>query len=306
MIKQKEKGRAACMSLIRNTGRWIGKAAGFVIGEPIKFVGEKTELKILTDIGNGVKRASEFAGDTAGQVAGGAVETIAGMMDRDTYKREQGLGEIGEAVGRSARGIVQTGKKVYRNGKDVYDGIKEQNGDKIKAGASGLITTASVAALAVGVADFLIDADLAEAAGDVTPIDTINSELEGSLHPETNVPYEAQTVELPNGDTVEGVFPDFNEVFAGELPEEMYLASDSVHFSYMNDQLAAAVESDPQLAAQFNAEQLEQIRNGETPDGYVWHHTEVPGKMELVDEEIHAESGHTGGRSMWGGGQEHR
>ncbi|MFD0050074.1 HNH endonuclease [Actinomycetes bacterium NPDC127524] len=44
----------------------------------------------------------------------------------------------------------------------------------------------------------------------------------------------------------------------------------------------------------------------ETPEGYTWHHSEVPGKLELVDEEIHAETGHTGGRELWGDGLENR
>ncbi|WP_240689499.1 HNH endonuclease [Ammoniphilus sp. YIM 78166] len=51
---------------------------------------------------------------------------------------------------------------------------------------------------------------------------------------------------------------------------------------------------------------MEQIALGETPDGYVWHHSEVPGKMELVDEETHAQSAHTDGRSLWGGGSSYR
>ncbi|QCT01588.1 hypothetical protein E6C60_0867 [Paenibacillus algicola] len=60
------------------------------------------------------------------------------------------------------------------------------------------------------------------------------------------------------------------------------------------------------MGSHFSAVQLEQIKAGETPDGYVWHHTETPGEMELVDEQVHAQSGHTGGRFLWGGGQEYR
>lgn len=33
---------------------------------------------------------------------------------------------------------------------------------------------------------------------------------------------------------------------------------------------------------------------------------EMRGKMQLVDREVHAKAGHTGGREIWGGGEEAR
>ena len=39
-------------------------------------------------------------------------------------------------------------------------------------------------------------------------------------------------------------------------------------FAECNNQLKEAVEKDPELAKKFTPEQLEQIRNGDTPDGY--------------------------------------
>lgn len=45
---------------------------------------------------------------------------------------------------------------------------------------------------------------------------------------------------------------------------------------------------------------------GDTPDGYTWHHDAEAGKMQLVDTETHQKTGHTGGRSIWGGGTESR
>jgi hypothetical protein len=67
-------------------------------------------------------------------------------------------------------------------------------------------------------------------------------------------------------------------------------------------------KNDPMFyyAKQFTEEQLEQIMNGDTPDGYTWHHNEETGKMQLVKSETHARTGHTGGRAIWGGGSESR
>nr|WP_276574887.1 HNH endonuclease [Paenibacillus allorhizoplanae] len=36
---------------------------------------------------------------------------------------------------------------------------------------------------------------------------------------------------------------------------------------------------------------------------YTWHHHQIAGKMQLVDANIHAKTGHSGGRSIWGFGR---
>ena len=36
-----------------------------------------------------------------------------------------------------------------------------------------------------------------------------------------------------------------------------------------------------------------------TPKGYTWHHHETMGRMQLVHSRIHAQTGHTGGFSLW-------
>uniref|UniRef100_UPI0013C303B3 HNH endonuclease n=2 Tax=Bacteria TaxID=2 RepID=UPI0013C303B3 len=61
--------------------------------------------------------------------------------------------------------------------------------------------------------------------------------------------------------------------------------------------LAQEIENNPDLQKKFTPEQLEQIKYGETPDGYVWHHSEQPGVLQLVDKDLHDKSGHTGGRN---------
>ena len=91
-----------------------------------------------------------------------------------------------------------------------------------------------------------------------------------------------------------------------QLSENLYKASDCNQFSECNKQLKEAIESDVELAKLFDEEQLEQINDDYTPDGYTWHHNEEIGKMQLVDSEIHVKTGHTGGRSIWGGGSENR
>lgn len=137
-------------------------------------------------------------------------------------------------------------------------------------------------------------------------IHTRNESLEGDRHPITGVKFERKTVEDSDGNEVTGVFPEFDSDFDAQLPEDLYEASDKDQFAECNKQLKEAVEKDPELVKEFTPEQLEQIKNGDTPDGYTWHHNEEKGKMQLVDSDIHAKTGHTGGKTIWGGGNDNR
>lgn len=138
---------------------------------------------------------------------------------------------------------------------------------------------------------------------------TRNESLEGDVHPITGIAFERRTIEL-SGEIIEGVFPEFNSFFDAEISEELYEATDYKQFKSCNEQLYEAIEKNTELKGQFTKEQIEQIKegitNGTAPDGYVWHHDATPGKIQLVNFEIHANTGHTGGRSVWGGGNENR
>ncbi len=139
---------------------------------------------------------------------------------------------------------------------------------------------------------------------------TRNESLEGDVHPVTGVPFEKKQIDIGNGEIVEGVFPEFESIFDAEIPENLYKETDYKQFKSCNEQLLAAVENNPELKSKFTAEQLEQIKDGisdgTAPDGYVWHHAPESGKIQLVDFDIHAQTGHTGGRTVWGGGNESR
>lgn len=139
---------------------------------------------------------------------------------------------------------------------------------------------------------------------------TRNEGLENDKHPFTGVLFEKRIIEVPNGERVEGVFPRFEAQFEARIPEDMYLQPDKVQFRECNRQLAAEIERNPDLKEKFSKEQIEQIKDGvydgTAPDGYVWHHDAEAGKLQLVDFETHSHTGHTGGRSIWGGGTDNR
>lgn len=137
-------------------------------------------------------------------------------------------------------------------------------------------------------------------------IDTRNQELAGQEHPETGVRYEHCSVTLEDGKAYDVVAPRFESRFDVALSREDYESSDYLQSKACNEKLQQAVQTDPELASRFSGEQLEQLRNGDTPKGYTWHHDVYPGQMQLVDSSVHAITRHTGGRVLWGGGKENR
>lgn len=133
-----------------------------------------------------------------------------------------------------------------------------------------------------------------------------NESLEGARHPITGIEFIRNEVEAPDGTKYEGVFPVFEPAFEAQLDEPQYLQSDAQQFKEANSQLKAEIENNSDLSKNFTTEQLEQIEFNDTPDGYVWHHSEEAGTLQLVDTTVHAQTGHTGGRSIWGGGSDYR
>lgn len=129
---------------------------------------------------------------------------------------------------------------------------------------------------------------------------TDRCDLEGQAS-ENGVPYERRRIEI-NGVVIEGVFPKFESAFDTELaPDNL---KTKAYAKECNAALKEAIENDPELRSKFTDEQLQDIEEGRTPRGYVWHHNEEPGKMQLVKREDHDRAiggaAHTGGNSLWG------
>lgn len=137
-------------------------------------------------------------------------------------------------------------------------------------------------------------------------METINERLAGQTYPGTGVEYRKHGFML-DGKKVEGVFPKFESKFETVLPKDLRSASDTEQFKYCVQKLNQRIGAEPSFAKQFTPRQQEQIKNGEPRiSGLTWHHNEVPGKMQLVNADIHNTCRHTGGRSLWGGGAENR
>ena len=132
-----------------------------------------------------------------------------------------------------------------------------------------------------------------------------NEDLAGKLHSETGVLFEKKLVQVYEK-LYEVVVPRFDSAFDAQLPTDKLKETDAKQFKECNAQLKDAIANNKELREKFTDEQLEQIENGDTPDGYTWHHDAEVGKMQLVDTETHQKTGHTGGRVIWGSGTDNR
>jgi len=106
--------------------------------------------------------------------------------------------------------------------------------------------------------------------------------------------------------------------------------TDYTQFSKANRQLRENYRNNPEFFIQFERELeniaarnyedessrtqfkkrvrafLEGAEDGSAPYGFVWHHTEREGVLQLVEYKIHAGTPHSGGKMLWGGSPKRR
>lgn len=169
-----------------------------------------------------------------------------------------------------------------------------------------------------------------------TPIN--NGEWVGERGESTWIPEDDTVRETIEKYGVEGIdyrngIPDFDKfsAFDIELNENEFTEKNvhqfmtcneglSDYFSDLSDQLAGKDCEDPLENADYrnammnifkcDEAELEDIQSHlyeyETPYGFTWHHSPVPGKMQLIPTDIHVSARHRGGQSIWGGGAANR
>lgn len=109
-------------------------------------------------------------------------------------------------------------------------------------------------------------------------------------HPKTGIPF---------GETG---YPEFESKIDMDLDESLWGAPNYKQFKRMNKDLAKRIEAEPGLSKKLNLseEDVKNLKRGKNPESCTWHHHQDEGKMQLVDQEVHAATGHHGGNSIWG------
>jgi len=119
-----------------------------------------------------------------------------------------------------------------------------------------------------------------------------NGGLAGETHPVTGVPFDKQG------------FPVFDSFHDVQLPSNLAspAVADATQFRYATANLRETLQANPNLKANFTTEQLAAIEQGAPRiPGYTWHHNQDGVTLQLVDENLHSGTGHSGGRQTTGG-----
>lgn|GEM_PF-2371430 len=160
--------------------------------------------------------------------------------------------------------------------------------------------------------------------------------LKSIRHSMTGIKFTQKIYKDASGKMTTDFFPRFKSIFTVKLPKHLQQASNYVaQFPECNRQFRSRFNSDVRFRLKIKkvfdeqnkriaegktykkfslAERqeilkertwenfIENINNGNQPSGFVWHHSDKKGIIQLVDEELHRYTSHTGGQKVWGGG----
>lgn len=130
----------------------------------------------------------------------------------------------------------------------------------------------------------------------------IHYKCDREVNNHSGVEYINKIVEI-EGYKIEVDVPCFESRYDAKIDESFYQKSNGAQFRECNRQLLDAIEKDSNLKIKFTEKEIEQLKKGETPDNYSWHHEAEPGVMQLVETAKHDRTvggaPHTGGRSLW-------
>lgn len=126
----------------------------------------------------------------------------------------------------------------------------------------------------------------------------------GGNFPGTDIPIRMKKVKYSDGRKIKGAFPVFNSKKDLQLPPELYKSNEKTQIRWLNSRLLN-LSKEGKLGDLFSEKELKAIEENldKAPAGYVWHHNEKEGLMQLVDRAEHKSvTPHTGGMSLWGKG----
>ncbi|MBU9674960.1 HNH endonuclease [Planococcus sp. CP5-4] len=286
---------------VGGAAKMTGKAAKMTITGTGKLVSKKLPEtgEYLAEIAHAIVNSSVAVIDTGAQFTEGGIQTAYGALAKKPEIQNAGLTNLKEPVGRTAKGIGRAAVYGMKNVGDTGTGIFTGNTAQTKQATKNLLKMSIV----IGAGYSLID----QVGGEETVSAHSTGSFTGDFHPVTEVPFEENQV-FYDGTVHEGYFPVFPAEFEATLPPDSYLLSDESHIQEANLQLFWSIQENPGLADSLNFTQqdIQNLRSSTTPAGFDWHHHEEPGRIQLVREELHQQTGHIGGRAIWGGGTEYR
>lgn len=96
-------------------------------------------------------------------------------------------------------------------------------------------------------------------------------------------------------------FPKFKSFYDIKLKRKDLKNTREAHFYYANKKLYNKAQKNKKVRRLFTRNEMNELKCGQTPDRYTWHHHQNKGKLQLVSRKIHSEVNHIGGYKIWGG-----
>ena len=112
--------------------------------------------------------------------------------------------------------------------------------------------------------------------------------MAGKIHPKTKVKFD------------EKGFPKFKAHSTIKLNRRYWHETRERHFYIANKILFDETQRSARARNKYTRQQIHELANGITPNGFVWHHHQDAGVLQLVEEKIHSKTFHIGGYTIWG------
>ncbi|WP_203245960.1 hypothetical protein [Sporosarcina beigongshangi] len=164
------------MGFLKEVFSFVGEVAGEVVGGTVNKIGDVTGSEFIGEIGDGIKKASSFAGDKLGEAASGTWDIAAGIITQDEAQLDVGLNDMGKAIGDTARAAGHTICNVVENGTDVVGGLIDGDNERLKEGAKGVLKVGVVGALSFGIIDLVDGADAVDGNSTAIAMDGANGQ----------------------------------------------------------------------------------------------------------------------------------
>lgn len=131
------------------------------------------------------------------------------------------------------------------------------------------------------------------------PITTRNMDLDGQGHPSSGVEFSRQEVDMGDGVSITGVFPEFDSRFDIELGDDAKDMTIHEQFTACRDAFLDHMYDDPEILVDLTLEDMDHLDEGYFPNGCTAQHNPRVGSFSIVDSDLHRRTGHTGGNALW-------
>ncbi|CAM5203991.1 T7SS effector LXG polymorphic toxin [Bacillus licheniformis] len=224
-----------------------------------------------------------------------AIGTIWGLAEAGptVVSGSKSLGKAGKAAAQTAKKSVNSVKQHFSPPKNRYtpalEGMLQRAGEAPNVKNTPLLKELledKKKSVFVQAAPYTYK----DSSGATKTINLRMGHLKNDKHPITGVPYDKDG------------FPIFKVKHTLLLDKADYKKTRTAQFSILNKKLFKQIKENPIIQKDLGLTDKEvlMLQAGFTPKKYTWHHHQIPGRMELVDSEIHAKTGHTGGQKIWG------